>query len=207
MSFTSDNEPTGTINTQEDIYIEGGADLWFGGVAKYSPDANGYYWGITGTSETPVYKIGCYENLQLADNLTMNDIRCDTVGVVGSITRRNFLELTFDLKQMLPLSELNHLLRWSGSLQVPADDVEYAGIGDIDQNVRHKVYFSRVYDLDTGDWISITGHRAQFEWSGAWQFRYGNPWLVGVRCRLYADEDMPAAQRFATVVRYDPSVI
>lgn len=207
MTYASDDNPTGTINSPEDLYVEGGADLWFGGVSKYSPDPNGYYWGITGTAEKPVYSVGCYENLQMQDNLTVNDIRCDTIGVVGSITRRNFVELTFDLKQIFPLSELKELLRWSSALSVPADDVEYAGIGEIDQNDRHKVYFSKVYDETAGDWVSVTGHRVQFEWNGAIQFRYGNPWMVGIRARLYADSTMPSAQRFATVVRYDPSAI
>lgn len=207
MTYAADYEPTGTVNSAEDIFIEGGPTLWFGGDAQYSPDANGYYWGIVGTTAKPVYKVGCYENFQLSDNVTVNDIRCDTVGVKGSIVRRNYLEATFDLKAFLPLSQLRHLLRLQSSLLVPADDVEYAGIGKISQQDYHKVFLSAVYDEDTGDWLSLTGHRCQFQWNGAWQFKYGEQWMVGIRLRMYADEDMPSAQLFATLVRYDPSVI
>lgn len=204
--LANENTPTGTLNQQENIYIEGGPDLYFGGVSKYSPDTNGYYWGITGTPAKPVYKVGCYENFQLADNTTVNEIRCDTVGVKGTIVRRNYLEASFDLKALLPLSELRHLLRWSSSLAVPASDGEYAGIGTINQQDYHKIYFSRIYDPDAGDWVSFTGHRCQFAWNGAIQMRYGDTWMVGVQARFYADETLPSDQQFATVVRFDASV-
>ena len=207
MPSSDDYAPTGTLNDQEDIYIDGGPDLYFGGVSKYSPDDNGYYWGISGTADLPVHKVGCYENAQWSDNLTTNAIRCDTIGDVGNISRRNYLELTFDLKALLPLSILRYLLRLSSSLSVPADDAEYAGIGEVNQQEYHKVFFSKIYDTDAGDWLAVTGHRCQFEWSGAMQFRYGQEWMVGVRCRFFSDEDMPSDQRFATMVRYDPSVI
>lgn len=207
MAGASEYTPTGTLNTAEDIFIEGGPDLYFGGEPQYNPDANGWYWGIVGTVATPVYKVGCYENFQLSDNVTVNEVRCDTVGVKSDISRRNFLEATFDLQGLFPLSELRHLLRWSSSESVPAEDTEYAGIGEINQQDFHMVYFSRVYDTDASDWVSVTGHRCQFQWDGALQMRYGQPWMVGVRVRFYADEDLPSDQRFATVVRYDPSVI
>lgn len=203
---STDSTPTGTINVAEDVFIEGGPDLWFGGVLKYDPDDNNYYWGITGTPATPAFQIGCYQNFQLSDDLTVNEVRCDTVGVKQDITRRNFLEATFDLQALLPLSELRHLLRLSSALAVPGDNVEYVGIGEVNQQDIHLVYFSRVYDPDTGDWVSVTGTRCQFRWTGPLQLRYGEPWMVGVTVRFYANEDLPTDQRFATMVRYDPSV-
>lgn len=206
MPISTEYAPTGTLNQSENIFIEGGPDLYFGGVLKYGPDANGYYWGITGTAQVPVYKVGCYENFQLQDNTTINDIRCDTVGTKGSIVRRNYLEGTFDLKSFLPLSELRKLLRWSSSLAVPGSDGEYAGIGEVNQQDYHLLYFSKIYDTDAGDWVSLTATRVQFSWNGAIQFRYGAEWMVGVQFRCYANEDLPSDQRFATVVRYDPSV-
>lgn len=207
MAASTEFEPTGTINANDDIYIEGGPDLWIGGVLKYGPDSNGYYWGIDGTPSVPIYRLGCYENFQLQDNVTVNEIRCDTIGVVGSIVRRNYLEASFDLQQLLPLSQLKTLLRWSSALSVPGTDTEYAGIGDINQQDFHMIYLSRIYDSDAGDWVSFTGTRCQFEWNGALQMRYGQPWMVGVRLRFYANRDLPSDQRFATVVRYDPSAI
>lgn len=205
MPAQSEYQPTGTINATEDIFVEGGPDAWLGGVLKYGPDANGYYWGITGTQSQPVQKIGCYQNWQLNDNLTVNDIRCDTVGVVGNVTRRNYLEITFDLQSFLPLSQLKKLLRWSSSLTVA--DAEYAGIGEVNQQDYHLLYFSKIYDDTADDWVSFTATRVQFQQSGAIQFRYGEPWVVGITARCYANDDLPSEQRFATVVRYDPSAL
>jgi hypothetical protein len=205
MPAASEYQPTGTINTVEDIYIEGGPDFWFGGVLKYGPDANNYYWGTTGTAEKPIHKLGCYTNFQWADNIQSSDIRCDVQGVVGNITRRNYLEATFDLMSFLPLSQLKILIRASSHLAVA--DAEYMGIGEINQQDYHMTYFSKIYDTDTGDYLSVTGHRCQFEWSGAWAFKYGEPWAIGIRCRFFADTDLPSAQRFATVIRYDPSAL
>lgn len=202
-----DRTPTGTLNVAEDIFIEGGPDLYFGGEIQHSPDDNGYHHGVVGTVETPVFRVGCYENLQLSDSLTVNQIRCDTVGVTAQIVRRDFLEVTFDLQGLLPITELRHLLRWSSGLAVPADNVEYAGIGEVNQQDFHMVFFSRVYDPDTNDWVSFTGHRGQFQHSGALQMRYGEPWLVGITARFFADTTKPSDQRFATVVRFDPSVL
>ncbi len=207
MAGSTQYQPTGTINEADDIYIEGGPDLWIGDDLQYGPDSNGYYWGITGTVANPVQKLGCYENFQIQDNVTINEIRCDTVGVVGNIVRRNYLEITFDLEQLLPLEQLKVLLRWSSSLKDPATDTEYAGIGEINQQDYHIIYFSRIYDADAGDWVSWTATRVQFEWSGAIQMRYGQPWMVGVRMRCFANADLPSNQRFATVVRYDPSAV
>lgn len=207
MAGSSEYIPTGTLNSPESIYLDGGPNVYYHGVPKYNPDANGYYWGITGTEATPVYTLGCYENFQLSDNAAVNEIRCDTQGVVGSVSQRNYLEATFELKSMFPLSQLKILLRWSSALTVPAEDVEYAGIGEINNQDYHLLYFSKVYDPDAGDWVSVTGHRVQFMWDGAWQFRYGDEWTVGCRVRFYSDETKPSDQRFATAVRYDPSVI
>lgn len=205
MPTSTEYAPTGTTILQEDIFIEGAPDLWVGGVLKYAPDVNGFYWGITGTPALPVRKIGCYENFRITDNLTINDIRCDTIGVVGNITRRNFVEGSFDLKSFFPLSTLKVLLRLSSSLAIP--DAEFAGIGEINQQDYTLIYFSKIYDTDAGDWISVTGHRCQFQWDGDMQFKYGEPWMVGVKFRMYANQLLPSSQRFATMTRFDPSAL
>lgn len=206
VAAVGDRTPTGTLNSAESIFIEGGPDFYFGGEIQHSPDDNGYHWGLVGTAVNPVFLVGCYENLQLADSLTVNQIRCDTTGVQAQIVRRDFLEVTFDLQGLLPISELRQLLRWSSDLAVPGEDVEYAGIGEVNQQDFHMLFFSRVYDPDVDDWVSFTGHRAQFQQSGALQMRYGEPWIVGITARLFADTTKPSDQRFATVVRFDPSV-
>jgi hypothetical protein len=199
--------PTGTLVVTENLYIEGAPYIYFGGELQYAPDANGYYWGITGTAANPVHKVGCFENLQWSENSSNNDIQCDTIGVVASIARRNYLELSFDMKSFLPLEQLKIMLRWTSYLSVPGEDIEYAGIGEINQNDFHNIYLSKTYDTNTNDYISITATRCQFFWNGQIQFRYGDPWMVGVILRMYANDDLPADQRFATVVRYDPSAI
>jgi hypothetical protein len=204
---STDNVPSGTTSEAEDIFLEGGAEVYFGGVRQHSPDDNGWYWGVTGVVGNPVYHAGCYENLQLSDNMQVSDIRCDTVGMTGQTVRRNFLELTLDVKALFPLSQLRYMLRWSDAESVPADEVEYAGIGQVNQQEYYIIYLARVYDEATDDWVSITLHRAQFEHAGALQMRYGEEWVVGIRIRAFADDSLPSEQQFATVVRYDPSVI
>lgn len=207
MATSTEFEPTGTINVGEDVFVEGGPDLWFGGVKKHSPDANGFFWGITGTAGTPVFKVGCYENFQLADNLTINDVQCDNVGIKGETVRRNFLEATFDLQVLFPLTQLDLMLRLGSSLLDATADTEYASIGEVVQDVFHNVFFSRIYDAATGDWVSVTGHRCSFRWNAPLQTRYGEKWMVGVAIKFFADENLPAAQRFATMVRWDPSAL
>ena len=203
----ADKGPSGQINLNDDIFLEGGPEFWFGGVPKYSPDSNGFYWGITGTAGVPAYKIGCYTDFRWRDNLQMTDVRCDVIGVVATIQKRNYLEAQFTLMSLLPLSQLRHFLR-AGAVTVDlAAHTESMGLGLIDNNIYHMVYFSKVYDPIIGDFVSVTGHRCQFV--DAWEIamQYGAPWTLGVRMRMFADQTKPTDQAFATVLRYDPSEI
>jgi len=204
---SSDNEPSGVISQAADLFIEGGPDFWFGGVQKYAPDDDGFYWGLTGVAGNPARRIGCYTDFRFRDNLQITDVRCDTQGVVSSIQKRNYLEASFTLMSLLPLAQLRYMLRGSAVTENDAEGTEKMGLGEIEQNVVFPVYFSKVYDLENGDFVSVTGHRCQFV--DAWELaaNYGAPWTLGVRLRMYADSDKPAAQRFATVLRYDPSLL
>lgn len=207
MTVASDHTPTGTLLTAENIFIEGGPSFWFGGVPKYAPDSDGFYWGISGTVDDPVNQIGCYTDFRFRDNIQMTEVRCDTIGVVSTIQKRNYLEVSFNLMSLLPLSMLANIIARSGATTTNlADNTEKMGIGTINNTINFMCYFSKVYDPDAGDWVSFTGHSCQFVdvWEIAMQ--YGAPWTLGVRMRLHGDSTKPTNQTFATAIRYDPSV-
>lgn len=204
---TSEKGPTGTIELADDVFLEGGPDFWFGGVAKYSPDADGFFWGITGTVAKPIFKIGCYTDFRWRDNIQMTDVRCDTIGVVATIQKRNYLEAQFTLMSLLPLSSLRNIIRGGAVTVNGSEHTEKMGIGLINNAIYHMVYFSRVYDEDTGDFLSVTGHRCQFVDAWEMALQYGAPWTLGVRLRMFADDTKPSAQKFATVLRLDPSMV
>jgi hypothetical protein len=200
--------PTGTIVTAEEIYIENAPEIWFGGVAQYSPDADGYYYGITGIAGNPVYKLGCFEAFQFRDNVTINELRCDTSGLVKRTQTRDFLVCTFTLKSLLPLTMLTHILRGGTVTWNDAENAEKMGLGLIDNSTFYKFFFSRIYDDAAGDFVSVTGHRCQFTGNFQVSAPYANAWTVtGVEIAFYADTTLPDDQQFATVVRVDASAL
>jgi len=202
------SSPTGTIVTAEDIFIEGGPTVWFGGDAQYSPDDDGFYHGIVGTADDPIYRLGCYENFRFQDNVSVSEIRCDTEGLVKTSQTRDYLVATFDLKSLLPLAQLRHPLRAGPVTWNDAENAEKMGIGEIDNSLFYKFFFSRIYDSTAGDFVSVTGHRTQFTGNFQLQTPYAGAWMItGVEVRFYADEDLPDAQRFATVIRVDASAL
>lgn len=201
-------EPTGTITTADDIFIEGAPEVWFGGVAQYSPDLDGFYHGITGTPSEPVYKLGCFENFRFGESVTVNEIRCDASGLAKSSQNRDYLSATLDLKSLLPLSMLTHIIRGGAVTLNAGENAEKMGIGEIDNSVFHKFFFSRVYDEAADDWVSVTGHRCQFTGNFQIAMPYANAWvLTGIEVRMYADTSLPDDQLFATVIRVDDSEI
>jgi len=204
---TTAKDPTGTIRQADDIFIEGGPEFWFGGVEKYAPDADGFHWGLTGTAALPLYKVGCYTDFRWRDNIQMTDVRCDTIGTVSTIQKRSYLEITFTLLSLLPLSILTNIIRGGTVTQNVTEGTEKMGLGEINNNLYHRCFLSKVYDENAGDWVTITGHRCQFV--DAWEISmtYGQPWTIGIRLRMYADQTKSAAQRFATVIRLDPSIL
>lgn len=206
MPTPSDYAPTGQITQQLDKYIEGAPSVYFGGVPRYSPDPDGFYWNVTPTLAKPVYLLGCFTDFKLSDNIQVAEVRCDTVGVKATIQKRSFLEFTFTLESLLPLSVLSKILARGGSVVInPTEHMEKMGIGDINNSIYHNVYLSKVYDPDNGDFVSFTGHRMQFVDAQELNMSYGTPWMLSVKMRLHADTTKPSNQWFATVIRYSPS--
>lgn len=201
--------PLGSIISQDEIYVEGAPYIYF---QRYeaselsNPDADGYYWGLSGTSVYPVKAMGCVDTVSLTENLTMNDIKCDNVGVKSTIERRDSLDFVFNLSTLLPLSTIYEIL--NASLPTTASKVEKMGIGQINNNVFFHLYAPKVYDPDTGDFISLTLHKIKFVDAFTINMRAGEAWQVtGIKARAYFDDTKPAGQEFATILRADPSAL
>lgn len=207
--------PSGNIITPAELYVDQPPTFWFqekftsaGATVGllYPPDADGFYWNLSGTTANPVYEAGCYETFQIADVREINMVRCDTDGDRTAIQKRNSLNVTFTLKSLFSFAKLRHMLNL-GPVTTTVGATEKMGIGIIDNSKYYYVYFSSIYDQATGDYVSVTGHRVQF--TNAWQlsFPYGNAANVGIQATLFADTTRPSAQQFATVIRADPSNI
>lgn len=202
--------PLGTITSQTEIYIEGAPNIYFQDATATplnNPDAAGYYWGLSGTATYPVYQLSCYTDVALGEDLTINAVRCDTVGDKSSIQKRNYIELTLTVSTFFPLTVLSRIL----NISVPATgltDLEKVGIGKVNNNRYFMVYLPKVYDDDTGDYVLFHLHRAQFVDAWSIAMTSGENWNVsGVRLRGYADENKPDGQTFGVIVRADPSAI
>ncbi len=201
--------PLGNIDAQDDLYLETAPTIYFQDNAATelnNPDADGFYWGLSGTSVLPVYQMGCYEDVRLAGNIEMSAIRCDTVGDKATIQKLNHIDLTFTLKTLMPLATLKHILR-AGAVTTTPGATEKMGIGQPNNQQYYHVYFPTVYDETAGDYVAITGHKCQFVDSWQIAFAYGKPATLAVTLRMYADDTKPSAQQFATVIRADPSAI
>jgi len=200
--------PEGSIITQDDIYIDHAPNVYiqeYPADELHNPDADGFYWGLSGTTAYPVYELGCIVDVTLGENLTLNQIRCDTVGDKATVQKRNYLNLQATVKTLFPLSVLRHLLK--ASPVTASGGLEKMGIGQINNNLFYHVYMPVVYDEDTGDYLSITGHKAQLVEAFELPMRYGDGWSIRVNIRMSADSTKPSAQQFATVIRADPSAL
>lgn len=201
--------PLGSITTQDDLYLDSSPYVYYQDYTAtelFNPDGDGFYWGLSGTTSYPVYQLGCYEGVQLAGNIEMTSVRCDHVGDKAAIQKLTYIDLTFTLKTLLPLSTLRGIIR-GGAVTTTVGATEKMGIGDVDNQQYWRVYLPMVYDVDTGDYVCITGHRCQFVDSWQLSFTFGQPATMGVTLRMFADDTLPAAQRFATIIRADPSAL
>lgn len=210
MALVTTGSAYGNVVQQSEIYIEGAPQVYYGSVNvphMFYPTGGSsqFYWQLSGTTTYPVYALGCYSDVALADNLEINDIRCDTVGSKGMIAKRNYLELTFTLKSMFPFANLAPLMNGSAVVQDTSIDAEFFGLGQINNNSYYKVYLPKVYDEEVGDYVSITLHRARFVSTGQLSMTYGNTWTLPVTIRAFADTTLPTNQQFATIMRRDPS--
>lgn len=201
--------PVGNGVTQEDLYLEGAPVIIiqdYNASLLNNPDANGYYWGLSGTSIHPYKIIGCIEDVSLTEGLTMNDVRCDTDGVKDTVQRRDYVEFNMTIKSLFPLSVSSDFLNLTSATVV--SDMELVGIGGINNNKSYHVYAPKVYDEETGDLLIFNLHKAKFVDAWTVEMRYGDNWAVtGVKLRAYADSTKPANQRFGVIVRSDPSAL
>jgi hypothetical protein len=201
--------PVGNVITQEDLYLEGAPVIIiqdYNATLLKNPDANGYYWGLSGTSTYPAKIIGCVEDVSLTEGLTMNDVRCDTDGVKDTVQRRDYVDFVLTIKSLFPLSVSADFLNLSTA--TVATDVEYVGIGPINNNKSYHVYAPKVYDEETGDLLIFNLHKAKFVDAWTIEMRYGDNWAItGVKLRAYADTTKPSGQKFGVIVRQDPSVL
>jgi hypothetical protein len=201
--------PLGTIIAQDEIYIEGAPYIYYqdsNAPLLFNPDANGFYWGLSGTAQYPVYELVCYEDVALSEDLEINAIRCDRIGDSAVIQKRNHLEFTLSLSTLFPLSTSSPIMK--GSAVTVAGALEKMGLGPINNNQFWHFYMPKVYDEATGDYLSITIPRGQFADAFNIAMVSGDKWMLGgITIWGLADFTKPSAQTFATIIRADPSAI
>ncbi len=203
--------PLGNLDLQEDIYLEGAPTIYIQDNAAnplYNPDSNGFYWGLSGTSTYPAYELGCVTDVSLSENLTMNDVLCDNVGVKDTVQQRNYLEWTLSIQSFFPLATLRHLLGFSAVTTDGAAHTETFGLGKINNNQYWMVYSPKVYDEDVGDYVMFHFHRAKFVDAWTINMPFGDQWqATGLKIRAFVDTNKPAAQQFGVMLRSDASVL
>lgn len=201
--------PLGVINAQDDLYVDTAPSLWFQDATAdllNNPDGDNFHWGLTGSAALPVWEIDCTDTVQLAAAIEGNPIQCDTVGVKGTIQKVSSIDLTFNLKTLFPLATLTHILR-GGAVTTTSGATEKMGIGQPNNQQFWHIYGASVYDEVAGDYISFTGHRAQFVDAWTLAFGFGTAATLAVVMRIFADDSKPSSQLFMTLVRADPSAI
>ena len=203
--------PGGNITSSEDIYMEGAPTLYiqdYNADPLHNPDSDGFYWGLSGTTTYPAIEIGCLTDVSLGEDLTMNDVLCDNVGVKDTLQQRNYVEFSFTVQSFFPFDVLTEILKGGEVTENAVEHTQKFGLGKIDNAQRWMVYAPKVYDEDAADFVVIHLHKAKFV--DAWEIDmpFGSPWqATGILLRGFADTDKPSAQQFASVIRADTSVI
>lgn len=198
----------GNVDSQEELYIEGSPYIYFQDNRANplnNPDAQNYYWGLSGTTTYPAYLLGCIQDVSLTQGLTMNDVRCDTVGVKDTIQKRDYVEFNLTILSQLPLTVIRHVM----NLSAPSTGAGYetVGIGQINNSVHYMVYAPKVYDDDAAGWLMFHLHRAKFVDAWTMNMVYGGSWtLTGIKLRAFADDTKPAGQTFGVIKRFDPDL-
>lgn len=202
--------PLGSVIGQENTYLEGAPYIYFQDANANplnNPDADGFYWGLSGSATYPVYSIGCVMNVKLTEKVTMNDVRCDTIGVVDTIQKRDYVEFDLTVLSQLPISVLRHLMNL-GSAPTVIGHAEKQGIGMIQNNQKYHVYAPKIYDDVNGYWLFFYLHNAKFVDAWTLDMKYGASWeLTKVTMRGFAQQSMPTNMRFGTIFRVDPSQV
>ena len=200
--------PVGNILSQSEIYMEGAPYLYiqdYRAGALNHPDANGYYWNLSGTSTYPIYSLGCIQDVKLTEDVTLNMIRCDTVGDKAAIQKRNFLSVEFTLVSVLPLSITKVLMNMFDSTSVTGK--EFVGMSKINNNIFYQVYAPKVYDEVSGYWIMMQLHRCQITGNFTWDMALSGHKITGLKITAFIDETKPANQMFGTLARFDASAL
>ena len=199
----------GNVDSQEELYIEGAPYIYFQdyrATPLNNPDAANYYWGMSGTSTYPANLLGCIQSVSLTEGITMNDVRCDTVGVKDTIQKRDYIEFNLEIISQFPLSVLRHILKLS--TPTVSAGVESVGIGQIDNTQSYMVYAPKVYSDTDADWLMFHLHKAKFVDAWTINMNYGESWRVtGLKLRAYYDETKPANQAFGVIKRWDASAL
>lgn len=201
--------PGGNLDVQESIYVDSAPNIYFQDYTASplkNPDADGFYWGMSGTTTYPAYEIGCPTDVSFSENITINEVLCDTVGTVSTTQQRNYLTMAFTVQSLFPLQTLRILLK-GGAVTETAPTQKF-GFGPINNTLYWMVYCPRVYDTDVGDYIWIHLHKAQFVDAWTIGMAYGTAWnITGISLRAFADTTKPSAQQFGMFGRADASVI
>lgn len=203
--------PEGNIVAQDEIFIEGAPYIYYQDQQASllnNPDSDNFFWNLSGTTTFPVFELACFEDVSLADDLTVNAVRCDQVGDRATIQKRNHLTFSFALSSLFPLANTTALIRGSTVTTNAGEFREKMGIGPINNNIFFHVYLPKVYDDVTGDLLTITLHRAQFTDPWTIAMVSGDKWMLGgISAWALAATDTTAGQEFATIIRQDPSDI
>lgn len=198
----------GNVVSQEELYLEGSPYIYFQDNRAnplYNPDAQNYYWGMSGTTTYPAYLLGCIQDVSLTEGVTMNDVRCDTIGVKDTIQKRNYVEFNLTILSQLPLTVIRHVL----NLSAPSTGTGYetVGIGQINNSIHYHVYAPKVYDDDAAGWLMFWLHKAKFVDAWTMNMKYGDSWtLTGIKLRAFANDTYPANQIFGVIKRFDPDL-
>lgn len=201
--------PVGNLDLQEDIYLDSAPSIFFQDATAnplFNPDSDGFYWQLSGTTTYPVFEVGCPTDVSLTEDIALNDVLCDNVGVKDTVQQRNYIQLEFTIQSFFPLQTLRHFLK--GGAVTQTSPTQKFGFGPINNTQVWHVYAPKVYDQDNGDYIWIHLHRAKFVEAWTIAMPFGSNWTVaGLRLRAYADTSKPSAQQFGMFGRSDLSVI
>lgn len=204
MAGLTTGSPIGNIITPEELFIEGSPYIFVQDSKApplNNPDANGYYWNMSGTSTYPVYQLGCIQDVKMTEDVTLAMIRCDTVGDKDAIQRRNYIDIEFQLNSVFPLNMARLSSNFSPSLTMTGR--EYSGISRINNRQWWMVYMPKVYDEVNNSWIMAHFHRVKFVGNFSWAFGIDGWKITGLKARALIDETKPSNQLFGTLARFD----
>lgn len=203
--------PAGTITTQEGMFVDSAPSIYLQNSLANplkAPDADGFYWGLSGTATYPVLEIGCPYDVSFSENLAINEVLCDTSGLQATIQQRNYMEFNFSVRSIFPTSVLTVLMKGGTDTVNAGAHTSKFGFGPINNSIFWHVYTPRVYDDSVGDYVWLYFHKCQFVDAWTLGFAFGTPWqLTGIKLRAVADTAKPSAQIFGMFGRSDASVL